>query len=310
MRRLPENSDTGASHVHPQKVKAISIGSFAHQRLNQAQFAKITSIFNRSLYLDVNGDWICLADAELGCSPITINIDQKYAKGWLHRFKIGRLVEISPFSISQDNCPIISVEELHPWRPEKPPNWSKTALKRGLDALEIYSKEKIPSEGLGYFLFSPQKRMRRFFKILAAEKPIKILNNWLHNSLETSKTLPLDNWSVSSLIGLGPGLTPSGDDFLVGMLIALKALGNSEMKKQLFLQISHQLKNTGPVSRAHLKAAAAGEGHEIIHRIINALIKGDTNQIRLLTEEIRLLGHTSGWDTIAGLVTVIRKTAS
>ena len=80
MRRLPEISGTGVSHIHPQKIKANSIGSFAHQRLKQAQFGKVTSIFNRSLYLDINGDWICLADAELGYSPITINIDHKYAK--------------------------------------------------------------------------------------------------------------------------------------------------------------------------------------------------------------------------------------
>ena len=36
-------------------------------------------------------------------------------------------------------------------------------------------------------------------------------------------------------------------------------------------------------------------------------MKGDVTQISLAVEKIRLLGHTSGWDTLAGLVTVINK---
>ena len=308
MWKPPENSGTGASHVHHQRVKAISIGSFAHQRLKQAQSAEVTSIFNRGLYLDLKGDWICLADAELGCSPITINIDQKFANGWLHRFKIGKLVEIKPFGFYLDNCPIISVEGLHPWRPEKPPKWSKTLLKRSLDEIGFHSQEKIPAEGLGCFLLSSQKRKLRSLESIAADWPIKVLGNWLTNSLEAPIPLPLDNRSVTSLLGLGPGLTPSGDDFLGGMLIALQALEKVEMRNQLFFHIRNQFKNTGPVSRAHLKAAATGEGHDVIHRLLNALMKGDVTQISLAVEKIRLLGHTSGWDTLAGLVTVIKKT--
>ena len=135
------------------------------------------------------------------------------------------------------------------------------------------------------------------------------MENWLINSFEASIPLPLDNRCVTSLLGLGPGLTPSGDDFLGGMLIALQALEKVEMRNQLFFHIRNQFKNTGPVSRAYLKAASRGEGHDVIHRLLNALMKGNATQIRLAVEKIRLLGHTSGWDTLAGLVTVIRNTA-
>ena len=113
MWKLPENLDTYASYVFHQRIKAISIGSFANQRLKQSQFAKVSSIFDRSLYLDFNGDWICVANAELGRSPITINLNQKFAKGWLKQFKIGKLVEISPFGFYMDNYPIIALKALN-----------------------------------------------------------------------------------------------------------------------------------------------------------------------------------------------------
>ena len=48
---------------------------------------------------------------------------------------------------------------------------------------------------------------------------------WLATTLDARHAaLPIPA-EAAALIGLGPGLTPSGDDFIGGMLIALRMLG-------------------------------------------------------------------------------------
>ena len=66
---------------------------------------------------------------------------------------------------------------------------------------------------------------------------------------------------LRNLIGLGPGLTPSGDDFIGGAMIALHTLGHGELAAALaewVLPISRE--RTGKISFAHLSCAADGEG--------------------------------------------------
>jgi hypothetical protein len=54
---------------------------------------------------------------------------------------------------------------------------------------------------------------------------------------------------------------------------------------------------TSAISAAHLAAAAAGEGHEVLHEILN----GDLD-----VKKLDRVGHTSGWDSLAGAVAVLK----
>lgn len=289
--------------------QTIAIGSFARRVLVGARFGWVTAIFERSLYLDVNGDWICLADPAVGCGPVTVSVEGRNGRGWVRRFSVGRLVKLTPAGISLDDSPIISTQGVSPWQPPPPPAWSKTSLERGLDALESLTGAKIPTEGLSRFLLTFHNGLPATPESRAAASPIEALENWLSEGFEASMPIPPGE-SVAALVGLGPGLTPSGDDFLGGMLIALHLCGKTTIRNQLFTQITPVLEHTGPVSRAHLQAAATGEGGEALHRVLNALLAGDAVMLESAVGAIDRIGHTSGWDALAGAVTVLRNIAS
>ncbi len=102
-----------------------------------------------------------------------------------------------------------------------------------------------------------------------------------------------------ALIGLGPGLTPAGDDFVGGAMIALRAAGESELAERVAawaLPLAET--RTGRISRAHLACAARGEGHEALH----ALLAAPEGSARFEASLARLarIGHTSGLDAAAG----------
>jgi len=102
-----------------------------------------------------------------------------------------------------------------------------------------------------------------------------------------------------ALIGLGPGLTPAGDDFVGGAMIALRAGGEAELADQVAawaLPLAET--RTGRISRAHLACAARGEGHEALHALL-AAPEGSTRFEESLARLARI-GHTSGLDAAAG----------
>ena len=108
---------------------------------------------------------------------------------------------------------------------------------------------------------------------------------------------------ASGLIGLGPGLTPSGDDFLMGALAALDALGQTNMHTALGRAVVAAAGRTSPLSASLLHAAAAGHVGEYLHKTMAALVRGDPNAG---IETAGRIGHTSGWDALAGAVVTAR----
>jgi Protein of unknown function (DUF2877) len=102
-------------------------------------------------------------------------------------------------------------------------------------------------------------------------------------------------------------LTPSGDDLLGGMMLALSALGRNEMRDALWATIGAELDDlTVPISAMHLSAAADGLGAEAMHRMIAAVVAGDAGAIARLLPTMAAIGATSGFDALAGALMVLR----
>ena len=102
-------SDKGNTFVSP-TAQAIVIGTIAKREIDNASFGRVTAVSDRSLYLAVNGNWICLADVSLGFGPLTVSVKSINGREWISRFRVGRLVKLSSESISIDDSTIISTK--------------------------------------------------------------------------------------------------------------------------------------------------------------------------------------------------------
>ena len=136
-----------------------------------------------------------------------------------------------------------------------------------------------------------------------------MFERWLSEVLDTGATPAIgDREAVRGLIGLGPGLTPSGDDFLVGALALLDAIGERHAHTAVARAISDLLaERTTPLSACFLRAAAGGHVGEALHRAVSSAITGDADAAVAAIEKI---GHSSGWDMMAGIMTTLRIAAA
>lgn len=131
--------------------------------------------------------------------------------------------------------------------------------------------------------------------------------------LEATETLQVEEAcaAIGPLIGLGPGLTPAGDDFLVGYLAGLWSTASSDTARLRFLAsvgvwlsgTASQTNQTNVISQAYIQSAVRGHASEPIARLAQRLDRADTvDSVRAETQAALQVGHSSGTDGVAGLL--------
>jgi len=118
--------------------------------------------------------------------------------------------------------------------------------------------------------------------------------------------------AASMLIGLGEGLTPAGDDFLVGLVAALRSgTGDDSRSTALVAAITAPMvaahERTTPFAAQALMFAARGHFDAIVARTLEALIAevDDRAFVRALEESLTI-GATSGADLVTGMLVGLR----
>lgn len=115
---------------------------------------------------------------------------------------------------------------------------------------------------------------------------------------------------AEALAGRGPGLTPAGDDFLVGALHAVWALGSSGGVRPLAAAIAAAAApRTTSLSAAWLRGAARGEAAAPWMRLLRALAEDDCDAVVRALRGVLALGHTSGRDGLRGFIAGVRAIA-
>ncbi len=152
---------------------------------------------------------------------------------------------------------------------------------------------------------------------LAWAEPIladELLCSEIHPAI-TNHQLPLRQDAASmkifadSLAGRGPGLTPSGDDVLMGMIHALWAgVTPHEAQEIGGVMAAHAAPVTTSLSGAWLNAAARGEAGGAWHDLIDQVIKKNGAGLRTAAHRILQTGHTSGADALAGFIAQMKTT--
>jgi len=105
------------------------------------------------------------------------------------------------------------------------------------------------------------------------------------------------------LAGLGGGLTPAGDDFILGVLLASWAgLYGAGAERQAGPIVEAVAPRTTLLSAAYLRAAARGECSAYWHGLFAALLKADAAELRQALATLLAVGHTSGADALAGFL--------
>jgi hypothetical protein len=109
--------------------------------------------------------------------------------------------------------------------------------------------------------------------------------------------------------GLGPGLTPAGDDLLAGvLLVACLAAPTSSERAQL-VEVASSVR-TNDIALAFLAWAARGQSIEPAHDFLAASAHGDQARANSAVSELLRFGQTSGHALAHGIALALRSLPS
>ena len=112
-----------------------------------------------------------------------------------------------------------------------------------------------------------------------------------------------------ALLGVGAGLTPSGDDLVGGALFGRRWIAPEDRR---WADLAHRLAReirtrSHAVSAALFADLAAGCSFAPLHETADALAAGDSKSALAAARTLAAIGHSSGWDMLAGFFIGVRR---
>ncbi|MGD0871076.1 MAG: DUF2877 domain-containing protein [Bryobacteraceae bacterium] len=107
-----------------------------------------------------------------------------------------------------------------------------------------------------------------------------------------------------AIAGLGFGLTPSGDDFLAGLLLGMYAAGAPWLERR---RVRQAARSSNAFSESLLRCAADGCCIEPAQSLIHALFAGTEAEVARHTARLSAVGASSGADLAAGVYSFLAR---
>lgn len=126
--------------------------------------------------------------------------------------------------------------------------------------------------------------------------------------LHVTRRNELNASAIHALIGLGAGLTPSGDDLLVGYMAGLWCAVQDKHERMQFMwglgeTIIGLLSKTNDISRTYLYHATQGQVASRLANLAEGICRGENvERLSEIAEAAMSVGHTSGMDAVTGLL--------
>lgn len=283
-------------------LQALWITPFVRKWLERSSHPRIHSLFRQSCNL-INEDdgLISLVLPLVGPGPFAMVVD-----GDMRNFERVFSLESQVVADTQNMQLgewIISLAEAVEWNPR--PAWGtireRTAqLKQQLGTVTAMLAAQAPPGSFAPLALrsTVESDAVQMLAVQAAKEPVAMLWEGISGSNETAI-----REGAARLAGLGGGVTPSGDDFLMGVMLAMWAITDDERASMLGDWVKESARErTNLISNAWLAAAASGEASIEWHQFFEALAVPGESGLHPIVNALIQRGHTSGADAMAGFV--------
>jgi len=235
-------------------------------------------VFRTTVYLrKKDGDDLVLISSHRWRSPFTINV---YIEALNEEIRPGEIFVIDQKQLVGERVEIdLSQANLY---------LQKIPFMDGASGLE---KNEVIY--LSKFFSLLATAWNAFYRSVALERICEIRNETLSKK------------SISKIVGAGNGFTPSGDDFVSGLLASFSFARSSKARwKNLEFALDDELlKRTTWASSQYIKLANYGIYDELTLENAIAIYRGDMKRAEELLLELARRGHDSGLYIWLGLIT-------
>lgn len=299
----------------PLLLEATSVGPTAVRSLKQGGIGKVHSIFTRVVnVLTSDNRLLSVVGRDVGNGPINIviNLPQSTSLTSIGIRKDDEVLNVKGTFVLGKNLLCISTKNAKEWRPQRVFGGKVLAIKRIRENL-LTMKEVACAHGcFGGMAQLIEWLGEEDLEKLADKKLNPFARRGLPHLSTLIETIKAGDYrkierSAKELVGLGPGLTPSADDVLSGLMVSLTLMSEnlnicadmvSETNKSIISCIEGR---TTLISQEFLTHAAAGEANESILALIEKMLTAGPNEVEDATKHVLAIGEASGTDVVLGI---------
>lgn len=295
-------------------LKASSIGRIAYSRLKEEEQGTVHGVFDAAVNILFARGLVSLVPEVVQRGPLNVTLRLPVATPKMSSFGVraGDKVRVQDLTLKLGDHHLISFDSAGIYSPKQKftlPMLADNDIEANLEVVRKTALLFGNVAGLGKLLaLTPPEAARTTagnLNIFASSALPRIVR--LERAFRSEEKNALTD-AVRELIGLGPGLTPSSDDMLAGLvLLCVLYAKNSWCKKrasQLIAQVTAKEARgrTTILSEEYLRQAASGRGNEPVMRLCAALLTGGRELVERETRNVLTIGETSGTDTVLGVV--------
>ena len=263
-----------------QHIEALSLAPAVNDWLDNTRHPRILHVFERACNLiNERREVLSIVTTEIGNGPFNLVFEEDIL--FSDHLDVQSSIAIHADQLHLDDL-TIHTAEAKLWQPR--PDWEMLHASRDhiLDQLMILSlPDHQPS--------IPNTQALRLRSGQASNLSSEIADA----DISSAKT------TTSQLAGLGIGLTPTGDDFIIGAVYAARIIHPPENASLLAQEITNTAAPlTTSLSAAWLRSAGKGEAWLLWHQFFDALVTG--GEVEFYISKILAVGETSGADALLG----------
>ncbi|MBT2765939.1 DUF2877 domain-containing protein [Paenibacillus sp. ISL-20] len=257
----------------------------------------VHSIFDRTVNLKCpNGELYTIATDNVDNAPNTLVTDiDSFSKQGL---TIGDQVYAEGDRLYVGKNQAVMLQQVHVWR-SKIPSYpeDEEILRSHVAAAQLWIEAHGKAGGMKRSAETVNPFDREMERLLR-ERSARLLE-----ALSKGEVNLASHYAIQ-LIGLGPGLTPSGDDFLVGLFAVMNLTNGPLFKIRHVCEqvVAASADRSNPISYMALKKAASGQVRESIGEFMHHMIHGSKTEVISSLSRVLDIGSTSGTDIALGLV--------
>ncbi|MCB2215424.1 DUF2877 domain-containing protein [Desulfofustis glycolicus] len=288
-----------------QVITADSVGVQIGPMLSGSARWRITQTYRHCFYcLSDTGDVICIGDAHIDRGPFTITCTVSDVTA-VAALAGSQYVQSCDGTMLFGDQAILDTARATPW----PADFNTcagpgAALDTMLATLVDTAATTAPQQSFGALIpaiFASQPRAEKTSALTVAlhRRLLQVVDAIRYeNAFDDPERLTS---LLAPLIGLGYGLTPSGDDFCAGWILSLVAIGKTRQATTLATGLFDEAGNrTTAISLAFFRALAESRLSEGQARLLHCCAAGQTTDLADALHGVYHHGGTSGWDMLAG----------
>jgi len=278
------------------RLTAQSVTPAVRAWLRQAHHARILHVFDHAVNLVAGADVLSLVTPDIGNGPFNVVVPSSD----FAQIALSDPVRIFPDAIHIGSL-VIDLSSAPLWNPS--PDWAHLCdhlvlLRAKAPVISTVLQQHAPANSLAHLVVElpvPPSELEAHFVNAARQ----------HWQLLYQGALIQDHAvcaaGAAQLAGLGGGLTPAGDDWLLGCALAAHLDSPSPTAAALILNAIRQATSrTSLLSSGWLRAAVDGACSRYWHTFFACCLQADDHTVYQAALDILRQGHSSGADALSG----------